>query len=457
MLDRINVPGPRFSRALTPLAAVFIVACGSDPAAPPGPPPNISPTWSDAPTAPINVGQGQSISIPLTLKDPDAGDTPTATIDPAALAPDLEAEIDGTSIAVRAGYTLMGQTSFVVSLSDGRGDPVSIEVTLNVAPIRWLSTESWGATEGPEAREHGSFLVDTGKNRALLIGGSGYAPQGTALGDVWSYDLATSAWTMVTPTGDVPPPAGSRRAAQIPGTTMAYLFGGYGEAFAPSDELYRVTFDGEAPVFALIPQMGPPPARSLHMFTYDAETDRFFVFGGFGATVLGDTWMMKLEGDQAVWTKLSPATDPSPRYGFFYGVDEVNGRVILFSGAQGSQAINAADDTWVLDMRSEPPTWTLAAEGDAVPPGRRNGCAIFDPSGPRLFVFGGTSNGMTTEPGLFAFDARPGRSAWATLELADEPALRSSGMGFYDPLTGHTLLGFGNDAKLYRDLSTIGY
>lgn len=109
-------------------------------------------------------------------------------------------------------------------------------------------------------------------------------------------------------------------------------------------------------------------------------------------------------------------------------------------------------------MRADPPKWELLAEGDTVPPGRRNGCTVFDPTGPRLFVFGGTADAMTTEPGLFAFDARPGKPAWAELALADEPTLRSSGIGFFDTSRGRTLLGFGNTSNaVFRDWGHLGY
>ncbi len=130
---------------------------------------------------------------------------------------------------------------------------------------------------------------------------------------------------------------------------------------------------------------------------------------------------------------------------------------MLFSGAQGTNPLNAARDTWALDLDPSP-TWTLLMEGDAVPPGRRNGCMVFDPSGPRLIVFGGTANAMTSEPGLWAFDARPGHAAWSQLVLDGEPPLRSSGFGFYDVASDRTLLGFGNSPiKAFRDWGKLGY
>jgi hypothetical protein len=275
---------------------------------------------------------------------------------------------------------------------------------------------------------------------------------------VWRYDLDMKTWTMVTPSGDVPPPGGSRRVASIPGTTTAYLFGGYGEGNTNFNDLYRLEHAGGEAVFTLVMQDNPPPARALHSFAYDPATERFYAFGGFGQNVLDDTWSMQIVDGVAHWTQLDLPTRPSPRYGFFYGFDAENSRLIVFSGAQGLASVNPAHDTWALDVKSDPPAWQFLTDQAASPPGRRNGCMVFDPSGPRLWVFGGTPDAMTTAPSLWAFDARPGHEAWRELVLTGEPPLRSSGFGVYDESTEQVLLGFGNSSSgVYRDLQALGY
>jgi hypothetical protein len=305
------------------------------------------------------------------------------------------------------------------------------------------------------------MIVDEEAGQAILIGGSGYSPQLKPLDDVWHYDIAAGTWTQVTPTGDAPTLGGSRRVARIPGQKVAYLYGGYDDTSANLGDLYRVTYDGGGVDFKLLTQMTPPPKRALHAFAYDSKNDRFVAFGGTGATKpLGDTWTMKLDGDTATWTQASPAMSPSPRYGFFYGVDEKNNRLILFSGAQGFNPLNPASDTWALDLGADPPSWELLVPPDTAgsPEGRRNGCMVLDPSGPRLFVFGGTPDAMTSSPSLWAFDARPDSPAWTELALPDEPPIRSSGFGFYDPKSDRTFLGFGNSTGgVFQDWGVVGY
>jgi hypothetical protein len=445
------------------LIASIALACGGDDETKATPPANHAPTLTGLPAAAIAVGQGQTVALPITLEDAD-GDAIEVSFP--ALPAGLEAEVvlldeaGAKELSLHAGYALAGPVSFDIVIDDGK-DNATMTVSVEVAPIRWLPRQTWNEPAGPAAREHGSVIVDEEGGQAFLFEGSGYAPQLTSLGDAWRYDLASGAWAQVTPTGEVPPPAGSRRVAQIPGTKVAYLWGGYGGSMAQTnfDDLYRVTVEGQGLVFKLITQNNAPPVRALHGFAYDAVTDRFVVFGGAGTKPLGDTWIGTIEGDVATWTELVGDPKPSPRYGFFAGVDEERGRLIVFSGAQGFASLNPAQDTWALDMRAEPPAWELVSDGLAAgdPPGRRNGCAIFDPSGPRLFVFGGTADAMTSTPGLFALDARPGKAAWSQLSLADEPPLRSSGFGFHDASGDRTLLGFGNDDSIYRDWAVIGY
>jgi hypothetical protein len=315
------------------------------------------------------------------------------------------------------------------------------------------------------AREHGTFLIDEAARTVTLIGGSGYNPQGMALGDFWKLDLAKGAWSAVTPQGDVPPPVASARAVRIPGTTTAYLFGGYtGDGSTDSGDLYRVDYGGGGLSFKKLNQVGPPAPRELHGFGYDPQTRTFVVFGGFSAAdgvSLDDTWTMQLAGDTATWTRL-PGAGPTARYGFFYGTDEADGRFVVFSGGQdatGNDPIHAAQDTWALDLRRSAPVWTRVLDGSEPnhPPGRRNGCYVVDPRGPSLFVFGGTSDGSSSQPGLFALDMRPSHEGWSSIDRPSPPVIRSSDFGFYDAAAGAVSCGFGNSSTgVYTDIATIG-
>lgn len=430
-----------------------VVGCGGDDGGEETKPEKNEPPFLAEPAS-LSMQQGRATQALLTVTDPN-DDPVTVTVTPPT---GIEATLDANLLMdAYPDYSVAGAQKIAFTMTDDKALAAQADLAVDVAPLRWLERKVW-TTAGPVPREHGALVVDAQAKRILLFGGSGYSPQGTPLDDSWELDLETETWTELTPTGDLVPGGGSRRVAQVPGQSIAYLWGGYGTGFANFDNLYRLDYSNGGAEFTELTQNNPPPARSLHGLAYDGQTQRLFAFAGYGNTILDDLWTGTIEGDTATWTQVSLGTAPSPRYGFFYGVDDAAGRLILFSGAtKGAPPLEPARDTWALDLRADPPTWTLLLEGDAVPPGRRNGCFAMDPLGPRLFVWGGTGDGATTEPSLFALDARPGKEHWSTLDLADEPPLRSSGMATYDPNGDHLWLGFGNDAGVYRDFTKIGY
>jgi hypothetical protein len=431
----------------------LLAACGSDELVP-SETPNLPPVWSDA-VDQLTIGEGKTLRLPLSLSDPEGG---AVTIEGLGASHGLFVGVDDHHLVIDVGYAPSAPSLLSLEFVDDVGNEVRHEIAIEVLPLRWLGRHSWTG-DGPEEREHPSALVDRAGRQAFVFQGSGYHPQfEQMLGDVWRYDLDAGSWTDVVPTGDVAIGAGSRRFAGAFGASTGLLFGGYGPPPAAYDDLYRVTVEGSTLRFDVVPQANAPQARFLHVFAFDPLLERYFLFGGVSTTIFGDTWMMEIDGaGTAVWTKLD-IPGPSPRYGAFYGFDEKNGRLIVFSGAQAPVAgnpVNAAGDTWALSTRSDPPTWTLLAEGAFAPPGRRNGSAAWDEPSSRLFVFGGTADAATTQEGLFVFDARPGLEGWHELPIPDAPPSRSSGLGFHDG--ERAFVGFGNSNAVYRDLATLGH
>ena len=316
---------------------------------------NAAPVWNDAPVGPVQVGQGQTVELAVSVSDPD-GDPVSATV----VAPTtLEANVDlaAGTLTMHPGYSVSGTVVVTVSLSDDAGGVADVDVMVAVLPIIWSAYHEWIPPAGPAEREHPAAIIDEVGDRLLLFGGTGFSPQFVPIDDAWEMDLATGTWTPLTPAGDPMPGASSRRVAEIPGQQVAYVYGGSDASGASLDELYRVDFSTDPVTVTALTSVGAPPARSLHAFAYDPVSDRFVTFGGFGAgAVLGDTWVMTLSGDQATWSP-APINGPSPRYGFFWGMDQEAGELVVFSGAQGLLSINAASDSWALDFRSVPPAW----------------------------------------------------------------------------------------------------
>ncbi len=413
---------------------------------------------------PIFIGQGQTASVELVPSD-SAGHpvalSLTSTPD-AGLTASLAG--DGVTLLLQADYSLSGAQSVGVHLDDGAGGRADVTLSVTVQPLGWQWTTMAG-TPGPTAREHGTFIYDADHDVAYLVGGSGYTPQSVPAVDAfWTFDLKARTFTAFVPTGTAPPGGASRRAANLPDQKVAYLFGGYEIPTSDTNDLYRFDYSGTTPVFTKLTQVNAPPARELHAFVYDAVADLFVAFGGFNyesGSALSDTWSMKLSGDTATWTKLA-IPGPTPRYGFFYALNPADGNLYLWSGAQNPtliDSINAAKDLWVLQLRSDQPTWLRLLNGTEPGSikGRRNGAFVFDPTGPRLIVFGGTADGATTVPGLGILDLGASVPAWSTVTPDSMPPFRSSDFGFFDVTRKQSVIGFGNDAAVYRDVFALGY
>lgn len=407
------------------------------------------PVGIDAP-ANVVVAEGRATSFAFTAPP---GDDITIT---SSAPDDLVAVRNEDAIDVTAR---LGAASGTVTISDGTNDAV---IDVEVTPLAFDRVEWDAASEddAPEAREHGALFVSADGSTVFLLQGGGYpnVPTQDVIEDAWQLDVASGAWSEWSISGDVPPAAGSRRASQAPGSDVAYLFGGYDGAFIGNDELYRVNLATGA--FTRVTSLNEGPlARSLHAFAFDEAGNRLVVYGGFysdvdgGQDILGDTWIGLLDADGTSVSWLEVNGGPDGRYGMFAGLDASLSRFVVWSGAgfpTQADPINAFDDAWVLDLDGDGgPAWReITPSGDA-PAGRRNGCGVVDPLTHGLFIFGGTSDGATSEVGMSVLDLE--RESWSALVREGEPPIRSSSFGTALP-GGGIVCGMGNDAATFRDL-----
>lgn len=450
-------------------------ACSSttEDASAPAPAPAVL-EWVDRPAADVSADEGRSVMLPVTVRTSDVAKLTLAAVGEGGVESEIvrddTAAADGLwhgKLHVMVGYGAAKTAALRIDLDDGAGKTASIPVALASRPLVWKKRIAWTKGSGPQTREHGVFVVDEGARAAFLFQGSGYDPQWKPIEDSWRLDLATKTWTSWTPTGDVPSARAAHRAAIVPGTTIAYVYGGYtgfGGTEKSESDLHRLDVANSTKSFTKLTNVGAAMPRQLHSIAFDAKGERLVVFGGFTdvpvQNALDDTWLVNVAGDTATWTKIETKVAPSPRYGFFNAFDAESRRFVVWSGGQMPESdqdpVNAAQDAWGLDVSVDPPVWSkIVAKGEA-PKGRRNGCSMHDPVGRRLFVYGGTLNGRTTEPGLYALDLTPGREAWSKVDLANAPPIRSSGFGFATA-AGDVSCAFGNGTSDYADVNMLGY
>jgi hypothetical protein len=465
--------------SLLVLVLASLAACSSSSSATNDPPAKpAAPVWDGAPTT-LAVYDGRTATVAVTIRTSDPAKLSVTAASDAIdteLVPSISPSTDGAwhgTLRVRPGYALATGTaagaSVIVDMTDGDAQHVAQTIVLDVHKLGWQRDVTWDPRAGttPQTREHGAFFYDADAKAAFLLSGSGYNPQLKPIEDSWRLDVASGKWTPWTPTGDAPVAGGSRRVAAIPGTKKLYAYGGYigFETTATDDgSLYRVDLGDPSHMFTKLKSVGAGPARELHAVAYDAKSEQLVVFGGITTLptqdALDDTWLVRIEGDTATWTQLQGGKAPSARYGSFTAFDAEARRFVVWSGGQmpddATNPVNAAQDAWALDLSVAPPKWSKLAPSGTAPKGRRNGCSMPDPSGRRLFVYGGTSDGLTTEKGLYVLDIEPGHEAWTKLDLPNAPPLRSSGFGFATQ-EGAVTCAFGNDKKGMSDLAFLGY
>ncbi|MGH2456798.1 MAG: Kelch repeat-containing protein, partial [Candidatus Limnocylindria bacterium] len=288
--------------------------------------------------------------------------------------------------------------------------------------------------EAPAAREDHTWTVAPDGASAYLFGGR--QTDGSALADLWAYDLAADAWTAVDATG--PAARFGHSAAWVSGVGLV-IFGGQAGAtffndlwaFDPTTEAWtQLPAGGDVPVARYGSCAGIGPDGRLWIshgftsenarfadtraydFTLHAWTDETPVAdrpverclhgcwwtddGGFvlyagqtnGVPALGDLWRLTPGERPATnaWAELAPREAPPDRN--LYAAARWDGATLVFGG-------RGADDAYLADL------WRLGDDGGvtpvdlpgAAPPARSGAELVADLGVGRLLLFGGRDAG----------------------------------------------------------------
>ncbi len=242
----------------------------------------------------------------------------------------------------------------------------------------------------PSGRFACSIAYDPASRRLIMFGGNDGT---TRLGDTWAYDLAANTWTELKPSGTLPLGRAGHVMVYDPAGRQLIMFGGR----STETELLNDTwaYDPAGNSWAkLSPSGNLPPARGQPAMVYDAAAHRLILFGGWNLDrEFNDTWTF--DPTDNTWKELSPSgTLPDPRYGPDLVYDSTGGRLIMFGGCPDGDG--AYNDTWAYDAEAN--TWTkFRVAYGAAPPLRALQSTVFDPSGDRLIMFGGSSAALQSD------------------------------------------------------------
>lgn len=397
--------------------------------------------------------EGGTTTLALSLEGPVA--------DLAVMNVAGRAHVEGDLLRLRPDYG-SGDTTLEVPLQFNCGGVAqSVSLHLSVRAVRWAPLPGWTeGDDGPLNREYGAMWVDpTDPDAFFAFGGFHYQPsQFTPANELWRYDLARGEWAEVEAAA-APFRAGASVALA---DGVPFLFGGLSDGdtlpslFTIDTSATPATFDE-----VVLNHDGSAVGDYQPSFVYDAPRDRFVTACGANAT-----WGMHCRvriidpSSGAVSEPELAGPGPEGRGGQFWVHDEAEDRLIVFSGFRsgGISGDTFFTDTWALELAEEPMRWVKLAEGDGEKvEGRRNGVYVLDPVGHRMFVWGGTPDGMTSAQGLFALDLERGHETWERVEPAGEvPPARASGQGIYDAGRKRIVAGFGNgEGGLFADLWSL--
>jgi RHS repeat-associated protein len=212
------------------------------------------------------------------------------------------------------------------------------------------------------------------------------------------------------------------------------VFGGENSASAALQETW--TWDGTN--WTKLTPATSPSARWGARMAYDTATGLTYLFGGYtgsGQGYLNDTW----KWDGTTWTKLSPTTSPTVRLDVAMAYDAATSTVVLFGGSK-STTYNA--ETWSWNGTN----WTSLTPSPA--PGLRANAGIaYDAAHSKIVMFGGyTGSAYLADTWLW------NGTAWSSQTPGAAPSARTSAAMAYNPITSTTMLFGGlNGTSYYAD------
>ena len=229
--------------------------------------------------------------------------------------------------------------------------------------------EVWRAHDGspaPSYRWYAAMAYDPVNRGMLLFGGYNY-DTGETFGDTWFYSAHSHAWTPITSPGPWPDWAAKMATDAARGRVVLYQPG--------------ATWEWDGAAWAEV-QGAQTPNRWYSDLAYDAGAGSMVLFGGINEydTQTDETWVFR----DGVWSPRAPAQSPDPRSWAELYTDAATGRVMLFGGEDG---INALSDSWEWDGS----TWSEVRACTFVPLGLWPPMGDYD-SGRAAFVVTSSGN-----------------------------------------------------------------
>lgn len=295
----------------------------------------------------------------------------------------------------------------------------------------------------PSARIHPTLVHDPVGEQLLMLSGMSRMQRTVDLPEVWSLDTGSYSWGFIDESG--PFDALINFGTDIEsGQVIAFNLE---PAQTWSFDLATRTWQQQDP--AAQPESTPANPRFGAPLTYDAESDRLVLFaGGSPWHMYADTWAYDYNTD--TWELMEPVVSPSPRGMYAATYDSESDRVLLWGGFTGTEENDV--QMWAYDYNTD--SWEALENGDGPQQHwERHGMAYI-PELDRVLFY----SGMLEEEGVLPSETwyyDYNSNTWTEIDVeTSPPKLAMYGMA-YDPATGKVVV-FGGEktAKYAADLSS---
>ena len=259
----------------------------------------------------------------------------------------------------------------------------------------------------PPSRMYHELVFHKETESIILLGGQTVPAFGTDLQDVWAYWFDGNVWESL----------GINEA--LKSMTVAAMSPAYDEE---SNRIIAFNDDGETWSFHLeeleweeMKPVNAPSPRFGHMMTYDSNSDRIILFGGFEGTWLGsiydDTWVYDF--NSTTWTEMNPEIHPSPRM-YAEMIFNNHSNKMIFWGGRTWDVIRD-NSIWEYDFIAN--SWEeIVVENGPEMPFPYFGM-LYDDQNNEMFLFGGPSDTGKLVHWKYSFD----ENLWNLLEIENGP------------------------------------
>lgn len=327
-------------------------------------------------------------------------------------------------------------------------DAWALNTPANAQP-NWTNLTVNGAAGSPPVVRTCAAAYDATGNRFIVWDGWDGTTQYT---DVWTLSLgANPAWTHLctsTSCGTAPSPRRGARMIYDPVGNQLVTFGGYDGA--SRNDTWKLTL-GATPAWTLVTTVGGPPAiRYGEGLAYDPINKVMWMFAGTNAADLNDTWKFDIATN--TWTQIYAdgcgAPCPAHRDGSTMVYDAPNKRMVVFAGYNDNPVAYLSDFALLSNLDTTP-TWSSPTPLSSVPEPRYYHTAVYDDVNHRMISFSGfdgTKNTLNRDTSALYLPIDGSTPYWRGLAAQNIMNGRDQQAMYYDSTNNYAYAfgGFGN-------------